>query len=77
MIIVIIRKGDRIMIGMSIGGMIVMIQAMTKINNMIIAKIGIGISHHLGITIVNNIEEIVIRINKIDQTTKNSISQKH
>ena len=35
------------------------------------------IFHHLGITVVNNIKEVVIRINKINQTTKNSISQEH
>ena len=37
---------------------------------------GIRIFHHLGITAANNIKEVVIRINKTDQKTKNFISQK-
>ena len=38
---------------------------------------GIRIFHHLGITAANNIKEVVIKINKTDQTTKKFTSQKH
>ena len=76
MIIGIIRIDDRIMIGMSTCRMIIMIQAVRKIECRSISRIAIRIFHHLGITAANNIKEFVIRINKTDQKTKNFISQK-
>ena len=80
MIIEIIRAGDRIMIGMITGRTIVMIRLVMKIDSMIIEEmitiIGIKISHHLGIMVVNNINMVVIKINKFDHPTKNFISQK-
>ena len=58
-----------------------MIRLVMKIDIMIIEEmitiIGIKISHHLGIMVVNNIKGVVIRINKIDHPTKNFIRQKH
>ena len=77
MIIGIIQRDGQIMIGMSTDGMIITIQAARTIDNMIIEKFGTRIVLHLGITVIKRIKEVVIRTNKIDQTIKNSISQKH
>ena len=65
------------MIGMSTGGMIIMIQAVRKLHNMNIARIVIRIFHHLGKMAAKNIKEVVIKITKTDQTTKKFTSQKH
>ena len=77
MIIRIIRKGDRIMIGMNIGEMIIKVQHKRMPDNMIIDRIEIKIFQHRRITIVNSNKEVVIRINKIDHPAKTFISQKH
>ena len=71
-----------IIIGMIIGERIVMIRVEMRIDNMIIEGmipiIGIKISHHLEIMVVNNIKGVVIRTSRIiNYPKKYLISQKH